>query len=264
MSHGGPRFYRMTLHQRIQHLVAFTTFAGVVLTGFPLKFAGEAWTYPLYKLFGGGCMAGRIHRACGVVMLVATGYHLAYVAFTTVAKIRAMYVKYPSESVGDFFSKLIKLIYNLPTCPRVQDGVDIADFVKYSLFLSNDKPQYPKWSWKEKFEYLAFLAGGSVIGGTGVMLMFPTFVPWLGVPARALNIAFSIHTNEALLAGAVIFIWHFYNAIFCPEKFPMDATILDGCIPGHDMIDEHVAEYKRIMMEGENAPGLVKELHSHH
>ena len=113
-------------------------------------------------------MAGRIHRTCGVVMLIATVYHILYIIFTTIAKARVMYQKYPSESLFDFISKLVKLIYNLPTFPRVQDGVDIADFIKYSLFLTNEKPQYRRWTWKEKFEYIAFLAGGSIIGMTGL------------------------------------------------------------------------------------------------
>jgi cytochrome b subunit of formate dehydrogenase len=251
----------MTLHQRIQHIFCFATFSTLVLTGFPIKFAGEPWSYPLIKLFGGAFMAGRIHRVAGVAMLIGTAYHLLYVLITTIAKARVMYQKYPPEGFSDFISKLVKLVYNLPTFPRIQDGVDIADFVKYSLFLTNERPQYTKWSWKEKFEYLAFLAGGMVIGMTGLMLMYPTITVWLGMPARTLNIAFSIHTNEALLAASVIFIWHFYNAVLCPEKFPMDGCILDGCIPEHDLVDEHIAEYKRIMLEGENAPGLVKETH---
>jgi cytochrome b subunit of formate dehydrogenase len=47
MAHEGRRFYRMTLHQRIQHVVAVATFSALVLTGFPMKFAGEPWSYPL-------------------------------------------------------------------------------------------------------------------------------------------------------------------------------------------------------------------------
>ena len=260
MSHGGPRFYRMTLHQRIQHVLVMFTFGTLVLTGFPIKFAGEAWSYPLIKLFGGVFMAGRIHRTCGILLLLSTVYHLVYVLITTIAKVRVMIKQYPPTGAIDFISKLAKLIYNLPIIPRVQDGADIADFVKYALFLTNEKPQCHKWTWREKFEYLAYIAGGSIIGITGLMLFFPTVVVWIGIPARVLKIAFSIHTNEALLAAAVIFTWHFYNAVFIPEKFPMDSCVLDGCIPAHDMIDEHIEEYKRVMVEGETAPGLVKEL----
>ena len=50
------------------------------------------------------------------------------------------------------------------------------------------------------------------------MMMYPTVTVWVGMPARALNIAYSVHSNEALLAAAVVFIWHFYNSIFCPES----------------------------------------------
>lgn len=258
-------FYRMTLNQRIQHTLGIFTFAFLVMTGLPLKFAGEPWALYIINMWGGAFAAGYIHRSAGVIMLIGVAYHLAYVGATSIAKLITIYQTYPPTGVGDFISKLLKFVYQLPICPRVQDGTDIVDFIKYALFITNKKPQYTKWSWKEKFEYLAALAGDFIIGGTGLMLMFPTYAATV-LPARAINIAWSVHTSEALLAAAVIFIWHFYNAIFCPEKFPMDHTVIDGCIPACDMIDEHVAEYRRCMFEGEDSPGLVKQLHhdEHH
>ena len=86
--HGhGKKFYRLTLNQRIQHNLIMLTFTLVVLTGFPLKFAGASWTYPLIKMFGGVFMAGRIHRASGVLMILNFFYVLFYIIWTTTQKV---------------------------------------------------------------------------------------------------------------------------------------------------------------------------------
>ncbi|MFQ5646181.1 MAG: hypothetical protein ACE5GM_04565 [bacterium] len=243
-------------------MIIIATFSMQCITGMPLKFAGAAWTFPVARFWGGAFMMGRMHRISGLTMIAFVVYHLLYVIVVTVVKARKMYRKYPSESFGDGALKLLKMIYNLPFIPRGIDGRNIADFVKYSLFLSNKGPQYPKWIWKEKFEYIAFLAGGVIIMSTGLMLFFPTVTATI-LPSRSLNIAWIIHTNEAMLAMAVIFIWHFYHAIFAPEKFPADGTVIDGVISEHHMIDEHVLEYKRIILEGPDHVGLVKTRPGH-
>ncbi len=257
--HGhGRKFYRLTLFQRIQHNLITLTFAFVILTGFPLKFHGAAWTYPLIKMFGGVYMAGRIHRANGVVMVLLFVIVLSYIIFTSVQKFLVVCKESPPTGVKDVALKIIKIIYGLPMCPDANDGRCIVDFFRYVFFLNDKPPQYGKVQWKEKFDYLAVFWGIPVFGLTGPMMWFPSFFAKF-LPPMVINIALIIHSDEALLAAGVIFTWHLYNVSFAPEKFPIAGTLLDGCVSEHDMMEEYPSEYKRIMIEeGEDSPSIVR------
>ncbi len=260
MSQGhGPLFYRTTLNQRIQHVIIMATFILVVLTGFCLKFSGASWTFPLIKTFGGVYMAGRIHRAAGVVMFLNFLYILFYIIVTTFQKAMICFKEKPPAGFKDGLWQVIKLIYALPMCPDANDGRNIVDFIRYALFLTDKRPQYGKFQWKEKFDYLAVFWGTVVFAATGPMLWWPSlFAKFL--PAMVLNIALIVHSDEALLAAGVIFIWHFYNVVLAPEKFPMYPTMLTGCVDEHIMMEEYPAEYKRIMIEeGLNGPSIVRD-----
>lgn len=263
--HGHNRwFYRTTLNQRIQHMVILFTFVLVVLTGFCLKFSGEYWTYPLIKTFGGVFMAGRIHRAAGVIMVLNFVYVLLYIIWTTTQKCLIIFKDQSPKGFKDGLWTVIKVIYALPMCPDANDGRNIVDFLRYALFLTDKRPQYGKFQWKEKFDYLAVFWGTVVFALTGPMLWWPSFFVKIGLPAWALNIALIVHTDEALLAAGVIFIWHFYNVVLAPEKFPMYPTILTGCVDEHIMMEEYPAEYKRIMIEeGDESLSIVREDEHH-
>ncbi len=261
MSHGHERlFYRITLNQRIQHNIIMFTFLLVVLTGYCLKFHGAAWTYPLIKTFGGVYMAGRIHRAAGVVMVGNFLYIFIYVIWTTIQKIAVVFREQPPRGFKDGLLKVIKVFYGLPMIPDANDGRNIVDFVRYIFFLSDKPPQYGKFQWKEKFDYLAVFWGTVVFAITGPMMWWPSFFVKIGIPAWTLNVALIIHSDEALLAAGVIFIWHMYNVVLMPEKFPMYQTILTGCVTEHTMMEEYPSEYKRIMIEeGDESPAIVRK-----
>ncbi len=66
--------------------------------------------------------------------------------------------------------------------------------------------------------------GVAVIGMTGLMLWFPTVFTRV-MPGWMINVATTIHSDEALLAVGFIFTIHFFNTHFRPEKFPMDTVI---------------------------------------
>ena len=66
-----------------------------------------------------------------------------------------------------------------------------------------------------------------------------------------LNIAFVIHSNEALLAMGVIFIFvHFFSAHLKPESFPLDKVIFTGSLPVEHYKAERPLEYARRVREG--------------
>jgi cytochrome b subunit of formate dehydrogenase len=235
------------------------TFAIQVLTGMPLKFSEASWSYPLIKLFGGVYMAGRIHRISGLVMALLFAYVLGYIMFTTAQKVLVVFEAQPPENFKDALTKIVMVLYNIPMFPRAKDGKDIVDAIKYFLHISDEPPQYDKFCWKEKFDYLAVFWGIPVFTLTGPLLWWPSFFTNIGVPPVAINIGLVVHGDEAFLALTVIMVWHFYNAIFCPEKFPMDGMVINGTISEEKLIHEYPNEYRRIMTEeGEDGPSIVR------
>jgi hypothetical protein len=55
------------------------------------------------------------------------------------------------------------------------------------------------------------------------------------------------HGGEALLAILAVIIWHFYNAHFRPDIFPMDPAMWSGEIPLERLRHDHRAEYERVV-----------------
>ena len=71
------------------------------------------------------------------------------------------------------------------------------------------------------------------------------------MPGVFLNIALVIHSNEALLAMGMIFIFvHFFSAHLRPESFPIDKVIFTGSLPVEHYREERPLEYARRVREG--------------
>ncbi len=71
------------------------------------------------------------------------------------------------------------------------------------------------------------------------------------LPGIFLNIALVIHSNEALLAMGVIFIFvHFFSAHLRPESFPIDKVIFTGTLPVEHYREDRPLEYARHVREG--------------
>ena len=97
------------------------------------------------------------------------------------------------------------------------------------FFFKGPKPTFERWTYWEKFDFIAVFWGMFAIGGSGLMLWFPEIFG-LFLPGWAFNIATIVHSDEALLATGFIFSVHFFNTHGRPEKFPMDFVIFNGQI----------------------------------
>ena len=102
------------------------------------------------------------------------------------------------------------------------------------FFFKGPKPTFERWTYWEKFDFVAVFWGMFAIGGSGLMLWFPEFFGMF-LPGWAFNVATIIHSDEALLATGFIFTVHFFNTHGRPEKFPMDFVIFNGQIAKEEM-----------------------------
>jgi len=207
-----PFMVRMTTNQRWQHLILFTSFIVLVITGFALKFP-NSW---LAEVIG---MSERLrsitHRVAGVALIAAGIYHVFYLAATREGR---------------------RLIWDF--APKPRDVFDAWGTMCYYLGLSKERPKFGRFSYAEKAEYWALVWGTALMGVTGIMLWAKV---WVGnLLARWwVDVATAVHFYEAILATLAIVVWHFYQVFLDPDVYPMNWAWWDGKMPVEQYRHEH-------------------------
>ena len=129
------------------------------------------------------------------------------------------------------------------------------------FFGRGPKPQFDRYAYWEKFDYLSLVAGTVIIGVTGFMMWFPMKTTQI-LPGECLNVALVIHSNEALLAMGVIFIFvHFFSAHLKPETFPLDKVIFTGSHAGRALQGRAAARVRAARARGHARRGSGREAH---
>jgi len=235
----GKRFFlRLTLNQRMQHLLLLVSFAILALTGIPMKYYDTSWGIFLYTILGGIEWAPIIHRIAAIVILLTFFYHIGY--FLAIAYI---YYLRPLKEKGQFtFFNAIKSILSMPMVPNAADLREAKEILMYYFFLSNKKPIMKRFGVREKFGYWAVFWGMPILGITGFFLWAEGIITRY-LPGIALNISYLAHSDEALLAVSVIFIWHLYNTHLNLSKFPMGLSWFTGYENEEEMMEEHYVHY---------------------
>ncbi|HQR10872.1 MAG TPA: hypothetical protein PLW68_06030 [Casimicrobiaceae bacterium] len=227
------RYYRrFTRSERILHALLMLSFVGCALSGLPLIFADRPWAGTLARILGGFEGAGLIHRICAFVMIVVFVTHVVTVFARAIAKNRLMATLWGPDSM----------------VPQPQDIIDIYRNFKWFVG-AGPQPKFDRWTYWEKFDYWAVFWGMFIIGGSGLLLWFPVFFSKL-LPGWMFNIAALVHGEEALLAVGFIFTFHFFNGHLRPQKFPMDTVVFTGRISEHELKEERLVEYERMVRDG--------------
>jgi cytochrome b subunit of formate dehydrogenase len=222
------RFNRMHI---FLHILVITSFLGLSLTGLPLKFSDQEWAKLLMNIYGGSANAGLIHRFCAGITFV-------YFLSAIVMSINFLFIR--KDIPGNFLQRLFGPD---SLCPNLRDIRDVTGMVRW-FFFKGPKPTFERWTYWEKFDFIAVFWGMFAIGGSGLMLWFPEFFG-LFLPGWMFNVATIVHSDEALLATGFIFSVHFFNTHGRPEKFPMDFVIFNGQIAKHEFLEERGDQWKR-------------------
>ena len=233
---GNKIYMRFSKRHIFLHFTVIISFLGLALTGLPLKFSDQAWAKTLMSFYGGVHYAGLIHRGCAI---------LTFYYFMGAVLMSFDYLFLRKDIKKSFFARLFgpdSLI------PNFRDARDVIAMFKWFLF-KGPKPTFERWTYWEKFDFIAVFWGMFAIGGSGLMLWFPEFFGSF-LPGWVLNVATIIHSDEALLATGFIFTVHFFNTHGRPEKFPMDFVIFNGQITKEEMIEERGDQWKRYEEEG--------------
>jgi cytochrome b subunit of formate dehydrogenase/nitrate/TMAO reductase-like tetraheme cytochrome c subunit len=220
------------------HALIITTFLLLALTGLPLKFSGSPWAQTLMNLLGGVDMARALHRIAAIGTFGYMLFHVGNVAWRWIVK----------REKGMFWGPNSMM-------PQPKDVTDFAANIRWFLYMG-ERPQGDRWTYFEKFDYLAVFWGVAIIGISGLALWFPLlFTTYL--PGWTLNAAHVIHSDEALLATGFIFFFHFFHTHLRPESFPMDTVIFTGKMPLERFKHERPLEYQRLVDSGELENYLV-------
>ena len=224
---------RFRRFHRNLHLMVVSSFLGLALTGMILKFSYAPWARLLARLLGGFEAAGLVHRFCAALTFTYFGLHI----YDLMKQRRAS-----GKSWRRFILGEDSMLFNR------RDWREFRDSLKW-FFGRGPRPEYGRWTYWEKFDYFAVFWGVAVIGGTGLLLWFPELFTRV-VPGWAVNVATTIHSDEALLAVSFIFVVHFFNTHFRPEKFPIDTVIFTEGMPLEEFRRDRPREFQQLMDSG--------------
>ena len=239
----GLQYRRFTRRQRQLHILVVISFIGLALTGMTLKFSYLGWARFISRVLGGFESAGYIHRVCAVITFFYFGAH-----FYDVIR--------QKRTSGKTWKQFLTSSHSMvPSWTDVREGV-----ATFKWFIGiGPRPAYGRWTYWEKFDYLAVFWGVMVIGSTGLMLWFPEIFTRI-LPGWFINVATIIHSDEALLAVGFIFTVHFFNTHFRPDKFPMDTVIFTGRIPLEEFKLDRPREYEELVAANQLKRHLAEPL----
>ena len=249
------QYTRFSPFERFLHMLVVTSFLLLVITGMPLKFYYSDWAKVIFNIIGGAGVARSLHHLGAIVTFAYFVLHLSERAAAVWKQRKA--IRHPGTGRIS-----IRLIWNTVFGPdsMVPSIQDWRDFVAHNrwFFGKGPRPQFDRWTYWERFDYLAVFWGVALIGVSGLILWFPRFFT-LFLPGWAINIAQVIHSDEALLAAGFIFTFHFFNTHFRIEKFPMDTVIFSGRISHTEMLHERKRWYDRLVAAGRLKDFAIKD-----
>jgi len=232
---------RFDAYSRFLHFLVIVSFLSLAVTGMIIKFSDSSVFQFLARMMGGYEVTGFIHRVSALVTFLYFGLHLRDVFRRK---------RNSQSSWKDMLTGEDTL------APRLEDLKEFGQTVKWFVG-KGPRPKYGRWTYFEKFDYLAVFWGVAIIGVSGIVLWFPVFVTSIGMPGWIINIATIIHSDEALLAVGFIFTIHFFNTHFRPDKFPMDTVIFTGRMPLKEFRHERPREYDLLLKNGQLNERLV-------
>ncbi len=235
----GSLIRRFTPWTVATHAVLAVSVFGLVFTGMPLKYSTSFWAGPLIRLWGGPHMAGLFHRGFAVLFFTSGAMHVLGL-------------------VGGAFRKRFPEIRGPDSIiPKRDDARNLMQDIAY-LRGHAPRPNFGRFTYLEKFDYLAEIWGLIIIGGSGLIMWFPVKAADF-LPGWVVNAALIFHSYEALLAAAFIFAIHFFNTHLRPEVFPVDTVIFSGVMPIEELEERYPGWYGRLKASGRLSERVVRQ-----
>jgi cytochrome b subunit of formate dehydrogenase len=250
----GRVFVRFRPVDRFCHFLVIISFLLLVITGMPLKFYYTDWARWMFQMMRGPDVAAALHRLGAGITIIYFIVHILSV-LASVWRNRPRF-----RGASGRFSVRQFLRYAFGPDSPMPNWQDLRDFWAHQkwFFGRGPRPQFDRWTYWEKFDYLAVFWGVAVIGLSGLVMWMPETMTRV-LPGWTINVALIVHSDEALLAAGFIFTFHFFNVHFRVEKFPMDPVIFSGRITEEEMLHERHRLHDRLKQEGRLDEELLKD-----
>ena len=214
-------FIRLNPDEKTQHIVFVVCFLILAVTGVMVWLPEKAFHF-LGKAKESAFIArGVLHRIAGTIMILVSIYHVYYLA-----------------------AKPAGRRWFIDMLPRIKDVKDLFHNMLYYIGVRDRPPEFDRFSYKHKAEYIALIAGTTLMSLTGLILWSESL--W---DKFAIDIAYLVHGMEAVLACLAVMIWHLYEVHLRPHKFPIDNMWLTGVIDEAEMKEEYPLHYRKIMAD---------------
>jgi len=225
-------FTRFSVLQRFLHVIVMLGFTGLAITGFSLKFSDQWWASGFVWLVGGAGHLAYLHRFFAVITYACVMVHILWLIY---------------------YKTILKGSLTGPQSlfPRFKDVKDLSGHLRY-FFGRGKLPSFNRFTYWEKFDYLAIFLGMNTMGLTGLILWAPEFFSRL-MPGYFINLAQVLHLYEAIMAVALKFVIHLISAHLRPELFPMEKSIFDGRTTREKIMREHPGEWEDIIASADGA-----------
>ncbi|HEY3368193.1 MAG TPA: cytochrome b/b6 domain-containing protein [Symbiobacteriaceae bacterium] len=228
MSSSKPVYYqRWNLQHRLQHITLVISMIGLLWSGLAIKFHYTAWAQFTFRFFSGFHATLIVHKLSATLLIVVAVWHLAFLL----------------KNWDPNWKKWAMM-------PTLNDFRDAGHHMQYLLQKRTKPPEYDRYTYLEKFEYLAIFWGMVAMGATGLSLWFPEIAGHL-VPRSFLDAFRIVHANEAVVAIITLAYGHFFTAHLNPGVFPSSPVWYNGKLPLEHMLEEHPLEYQRLVEKGE-------------
>ena len=249
------QYTRFTPFERALHLMVVTSFLLLVITGMPLKFYYTDWAKGLFNVIGGAAVARSLHHFGAIVTFAYFALHLGELLIWVWRGRKS--IRNPETGRIELRRIWSAIFSSDSMVPSLQDWRDFVAHQRW-FFGKGTRPQFDRWTYWERFDYLAVFWGVAIIGFSGLIMWFPDFFTQF-MPGWMINIALIVHSDEALLAAGFIFTFHFFNTHFRIEKFPMDTVIFSGRTSQSEMLHERKRWYDRLVAAGRLGTYRVKD-----
>jgi len=235
---------------RFCHMLLFSGVILLVATGMPLKFYSTSWARWIYDLLGGPRVAAGVHRLAAVLMLTAFVVHVG----SLLVLLRRLQPRFTDPESGRLsLRRFLAFLFGPDSLvPSMQDVRDLWANLKYFVGLG-PRPRFDRWTYWERFDYMAVFWGVAVIGASGAVMWAPEFFTRF-LPGWSINIAHIIHSDEALLAAGFLFTFHYFHTHLRAEKFPMDYAMFSGRMSEAELKLERGRLYDRLKAAGALEP----------
>lgn len=216
---------RMTLWQRIEHLVLMVSISLLVLSGLALAYHATALGRLLIRCMGG--LEGRylIHRGAAILLLALGVAHVFALAVS-------------SRRRTDFRDAL----------PTGRDFREAWARLRFRLTGRGQMPKYGRYTPMQKFQYLGIFMGCVLMALSGLVLWFKAEA-LNAFPKAFFDLVLLVHSEQAQLIFILFILWHVYDVHVAEGNFPMNPSWITGKMREDVFKRQHGATWEA-MQEG--------------